>query len=236
MNKTKKFALLVASAVFVITAVSCATTKGTQEPQKTQKKEKTITYELIDWDGAVAGKDLAEWPYNLQDDGLEALEDYPGIKEKVENNKYFITYGENTNKKLAREEARNALSFQLAQQLNTRAIATFNQVIDDKEQAQETINATASKAQFTGFERVAETWVFRLKTDKRKDKTTEEYTYYELFVCDRDVFKQQVDKYLSEIAGKVVKPENMQKANELRDELVNEFANNDKATLQEIEQ
>lgn len=238
MNKTKKFALLVASAVFAITVVSCATTKGTQEPQKTQKKEETITYEVIDWDGAVVGKDLAKWPYNLTNDGLEALEDYPGIKEKVGDNKYFITNGENTNKKLAREEARNALSFQLAQQLNTRAIATFNQVIDDndKEQAQETINATASKAQFTGFERVAETWVFRLKTDKRKDKTTEEYTYYELFVCDRDVFKQQVDKYLSEIAGKVVKPEDMQKANELRDELVNEFANNDKATLQEIEQ
>ena len=181
---------------------------------------------IVDTENATNYEVLASLGVNMDDVGVFNTNRIPEVKQILAK----------LGKGLTREEARNALSFQLAQQLNTRAIATFNQVIDDKEQAQETINATASKAQFTGFERVAETWVFRLKTDKRKDKTTEEYTYYELFVCDRDVFKQQVDKYLSEIAGKVVKPENMQKANELRDELVNEFANNDKATLQEIEQ
>lgn len=238
MKKMKSLATLIAVVSISFAAISCASTKGADSaPAKSPKAQRSITYEVIDWDGAVTGKDIAEWPYNLQDEGLSALDDYPGIKEKVGNNKFFLTTGENTDKKLAREEARNAVSFQLAQMLNTKAIATFNQVIDDNEQAQETINATASKAQFTGFERVAETWVFRLKTNHLKnDKQTEEYTYYELFVCDRDVYQQQVEKYLSDILGKVVKSENMQKANKIRDGLVDELMSNDTAALQEVEQ
>ena len=234
----KKVLSLAAVLIAAAMLIGCASTqKAETAPAKTAAKQRSITYETIDWDGAVSGKDMAEWPFNLQDDGLSALEDYPGIMEKVGNNKYFLTTGENTNKKLAREEARNAISFQLAQMLNTKALATFDQVIDDREQAQETINATASKAQFTGFERVAETWVFRLKTNHLKnDKQTEEYTYYDLFVCDRDVYQQQVEKYLSDILGKVVKSENMQKANQLRDGLVDELMTNDTAALQEVEQ
>ncbi len=227
MKKIRTLVALAMGTAFAFAAISCATNQQTASTEKKEKKQRTIEYENIDWDGAVAGKDIATWPFDLQDDGLEALDDYPGIKDKVGRNKYFLVQGENSNQKLAREEERNQLSFQLAQQLNTRAIATFNEVIDNREQAQETINATASKAQFTGFERVAETWIFRLKTDHSKnDKKTEEYTYYGLYVCDVDVFQQQVDKYLSDIIGQVVKSENMQRANELREGLVKEFTDN----------
>lgn len=233
MKKVRLMVAIIAGIVFVLTVVGCATGKTSEQETKNQKKQLLIEYENIDWDGAVAGKDMPEWPYYLEDEGLDALDDYPGIREKIGNNKFFLTQGANKDKKLAREEARNTLSFQIAQQLNTNAITTFDEVIDDREQAQETINAVASKAVFTGFERVAETWVFRLKIDHTKnDKTTEEYTYYDIFVCDRDVFQRQLDKYLSEIIGEVVKSENMQRANQLRDGLVNELMNSDTALLQ----
>ena len=236
MKKVRMMAAIVAGIALVLMVVGCATTQTAEQETKTQKKQNLIEYENIDWDGAVAGKDLPEWPYYLDDEGLDALDDYPGIREKIGNNKFFLTQGSNKDKKLAREEARNTLSFQIAQQLNTNAITTFNEVIDDREQAQETINAVASKAKFTGFERVAETWVFRLKIDHTKnDKTTEEYTYYDIFVCERDVFERQLNKYLSDIIGEVVKSENMQRANELRDGLVDELMNNDTALIQDAD-
>lgn len=236
MKKSKLLAVLVTGIALSFAITGCASTKQT-ESAKTQKKTRAIEYELVDWDGAVTGKDVAEWPFNLQEDGVAAFDDYEGIKTKVGKNKFFLTYGENTDKKLAREEARNALAFQIAQQLNTKALATFDQVIDDKEQAQETINATASKATFTGFERVAETWVYRIKTDHTKDdKTTDEYTYYCLFVVDPEVYQAQLEKYLGDIIGKVVKSENMQEASNLRKQLTDELMNNDTALLQEIPQ
>ena len=226
----KKFfgaiSLMLSVTVFVI---SCASTKvdSGQNGKKTYAKQRSIEYEIIDWDGAVVGKDPAEWPFNMRDDGLNGLEDYPGIKEKVGNKHYFVTEGENTNKKLAREEARNELAFQIARQLNVSALDSFDRVIDNREQAQETLGGTASEARFTGFERVAETWFFRLKTDHtKKDKTVEEYTYYCLYVIDPDIFQPQCDKYLADIIGKIVKSENQQEANKIRKELVSEIRNN----------
>ena len=195
--------LMLCVTVFV---TGCGSTKVESGQKKvSEKKQKSMEYENIDWDGAVVGKDPAEWPYSLKDDGLDGLQDYPGIREKIGNKQWFITEGENSNKKLAREEARNELSFQIAQQLNTGAIDSFDRVIDNREQAQETIGEIASGARFTGFERIAETWYFRLKTDHtKKDKTTEEYTYYCLYVIDPDVFQPQCDKYLGDIIGKMV--------------------------------
>ncbi len=238
MKRFGMIAALIAGIAMVLSIVGCATTQpAEQETKTTQRKQRTIEYETIDWDGAIGGKDLAEWPYNLQDEGISALDDYPGIKEKVDGKKFFITSAENEKKNLAREESRNAISFQLAQQFSQRALATFDQVIDNHEEAQETINSAAAKAQFTGFERVAETWVFRLKTDhSKKDKTTEEYTYYDLFACEEDVFKAQAEKYLNDILGTlVIKSENMKKAEELRDGLIDEFMTDNKSFLPEVE-
>ena len=239
MKRFGMIAALIAGIAMVLSIVGCATTQPAEQETKTaQRKQKTVEYEIIDWDGAIGGKDMAEWPFYLQDDGLKALDDYPGIKEKVEGKKYFLTTASNEKKNLAREESRNALSFQLASQFSQRALGTFAQVIDNNEESQETINSAAQKAQFTGFERVAESWVFRLKIDhSKKDKTTEEYTYYDLFACEEDIFKAQVEKYLNDIIGNVViKSENMKRAEELRDGLIDEFMNDDKAFLQEIEQ
>ena len=219
--------LMLCAAVFVTGCGSTKVESGQIEKKASAKKQKSIEYENIDWDGAVVGKDPAEWPFSLKDNGLDGLENYPGILGKIGNKHYFLTEGENTNKKLAREEARNELSFQIAQQLNTSALDSFDRVIDNREQAQETIGGIASEAKFTGFERIAETWFFRLKTDHtRKDKATEEYSYYCLYVIAPDVFQPQCDKYLSDVIGKIVKSENQQEAEKIRKELVNQIHDN----------
>ncbi|MCR4714765.1 MAG: hypothetical protein K5751_10380 [Treponemataceae bacterium] len=217
MKKNGVMVAILVCIAMVLTVVGCAT-------------KPLIEYQVIDWDGAASGKKQSEWPSEIKNLGISALDDYPGIKEIVGNKKWFLTEGKNKNEKLAREEARNTLAFQIAQELNTNAISTFNEVIDEIEQAQETINASASKARFTGFERAAETWVYRLEIDHTaNDKTTKEYVYYDLFVVDPDVFEQQVNKYLSDIIGQVVKSENLQRANELRDGLVHELMSDDTA-------
>ncbi len=138
----------------------------------------------------------------------------------------ILAEGENSDKKLAREEARNSYSFQIAQMLNTVALTTYNEVIDNNEKTQATLQATASEAQFTGWERIGETWVQVRTVDNDKNgKITDTYRYYCLFACDKESFEAQAKMYLSKLLGEVVESKNRQKVEEYTDNCVKKVSN-----------
>lgn len=220
--------ILVASALAMV-AASCASNNVAQAPQQTErpKKEKVVHVERypIDWDGSEMGNDKPEWPGSYKEEGIEASDLPKKIKSAANGKMTILVEDENSDKKLAREAARNAYAFQIAQQLNTIALTTYNTVIDNNEKTQATLQATASKAQFTGWERIAETWIqLRIVDHDKGDKITDTYRYYCVYAIDKDSFEAQANKYLSDILGEVVESKNRQKVNEMTDNLVKEIS------------
>lgn len=225
MKKIQKLLSVIMGIAFVLAFASCATTKEAgKEASAPAKKVVHVERYAIDWDGAEMGSDKPEWPVGYKEDGMDSMDIPAKIKNAANGKITILIEGEHEEKKLAREQARNGLGFQLAQQLNTVALTTYNEVIEEGEQSQQTLQATASKAQFTGFERIGETWVQVRTVDHDKDdKITDVYRYYDLFACDKDSFAKQAKKYLNDVLGEVTKSEDRNKVEDMSASLVDDL-------------
>ena len=232
MKVFEKISMSLLASALVLGLASCASTKTEESTKETQKNNVNNTAHVerfaVDWDGAEFGQAVPDWVNVFEKEGAEADGVPTKIKTAAKGKRTFISRGENGNKNLAREQARNGYAFQIAQELNTIARTTYNEVIVESEKTQATIQGTASQAQFTGWERLGETWVqMRLIDHDKNDKITDTYYYYCVYACDKESFSLQAKKYLSNLLGEVVASEYRQKAEAMTDELVKKISAQD---------
>ena len=232
MKKFGKISMSLLTAALILGFAGCASTQPASAEKETVKESsgkngiQGTSRSTIDWDGSEFGSEPPAWVDAFKKEGPESPDVPKRIKDSSKGKIVILVDSENANKEIAREAARNEYAFQIAQSLNTMAASKYTGVIDETEISRGTIQAAVSRAQFTGWQRIGETWTLvRVKDHDRNDKITDTYHYYCVYACDKASFEAQGKKYLTNLIGEAAKSDNRKEAEALADDLMKEISN-----------
>lgn len=223
----KIFIAFVAMAVGFF-AISCGTTTSVDKASSNAEKgasAKTVMRERIDWKGAGVGADVPDWVVAATEDDFEGL---PADMQKRLDGKFYLIMttervrkevGSTKDLKMAQEAAAAGYMVNIARSLNAAVDARFSGVLSANEDSQKTLMATAANARFTGFTRVADSWVLLRVNDLLAQKVTDIYTVVQIYACDQNLWQKQAANYIREFAKENPDSADMQKAAAMADDI-----------------
>lgn len=224
----KRIVKVLLGAMIGLGFASCGSTANVAEtpaPASTVPKQNSVTRETIDWKGSGMGAGVPDWAVAAMGSDFDNLS--PSIQKRIEGKFYIVIDTYRTRKdasstkdlKMAQEEASANYMVNIARSLNSAVDARFNGVLSANEDSQKTLVATAANARFTGFTRVADTWVLQRTNDIQTKKVTDTYAIVQIYACDQSLWEEQAANYIRELAKKAPDSEDMQKAAAMADEL-----------------
>ncbi len=225
MKKTQIAVFAVATLVASLGLLGCASNKQSETTATTTKSSRSVTRETLDWKGSGLGAEIPDWAIATAEERFDEL---PSDMQKRLEGKYYITIvtervrkdAESTKDlKMAQEVAAANYMVNIARSINSAVDVRFNGVLSANEDSQKTLVATASNARFSGFTRMADSWVLVRIKDNDKGTMNDIYTVVQIYACDEKLFQEQAANYIREIAGKVPDSADMQKAAEMADEI-----------------
>ncbi|MBE6355365.1 hypothetical protein [Treponema sp.] len=219
MKKTNLFlAAVILSAGSYLS--SCASTNEASTPSITTGS--SVTRETIDWKGAVVNREPPVWVYDALASDYESLENGE-LAGKIKDKYYVVVSGSRVKKtdrdlKLLESSVAANYMVQIAQTLNNGVDQRFSGSLSTNEDTQKQLTATATEAKFTGFMKVGDYWLLQRVTDKKTDKTTENYTVVQVYACEKDLWQQQAAAYIQQL-GLNTDSADLKKAGEMADEI-----------------
>ena len=117
----------------------------------------------------------------------------------------------------------------VAATFHTAAMNKFSGVLSDREKTQKTITAVASKAEFSGFRKVADYWTLLRTIDNKSDKVTDEYHVIQIYSINKELYKKQINSLIDEIVNEFESGDRQQAEN-MADALVAELMKDGKVT------
>ncbi|MBB5220055.1 hypothetical protein DYE49_09235 [Treponema rectale] len=219
MKKTNLFlAAVILSAGSYLS--SCASTNEASTPSITTGS--SVTRETIDWKGAVVNREPPVWVYDALASDYESLENGE-LAGKIKDKYYVVVSGSRVKKtdrdlKLLESSVSANYMVQIAQTLNNGVDQRFSGSLSTNEDTQKQLTATATEAKFTGFMKVGDYWLLQRVTDKKTDKTTENYTVVQVYACEKDLWQQQAAAYIQQL-GLNTDSADLKKAGQMADEI-----------------
>ncbi|MBO6177541.1 MAG: hypothetical protein J6O39_08380 [Treponema sp.] len=219
MKKTNLFlAAVILSAGSYLS--SCASTNEASTPSITTGS--SVTRETIDWKGAVVNREPPVWVYDALASDYESLENGE-LAGKIKDKYYVVVSGSRVKKtdrdlKLLESSVAANYMVQIAQTLNNGVDQRFSGSLSTNEDTQKQLTATATEAKFTGFMKVGDYWLLQRVTDKKTDKTTENYTVVQVYACEKDLWQQQAAAYIQQL-GLNTDSADLKKAGQMADEI-----------------
>ncbi|MCR5217832.1 hypothetical protein [Treponema sp.] len=219
MKKTNLFlAAVILSAGAYLTG--CASTEETSD--KSLSTGSSVTRETIDWQGAVVNRDPPVWVYDALASDYDSLENGE-LASKLKDKYYVVVSGSRAKKsdrdlKLLESSVTANYMVQIAQTLNNGVDQRFSGALSTNEDTQKQLTATATEAKFTGFQKVGDYWLLQRVTDKKNDKTTENYTVVQVYACEKELWQQQAAAYIQQLGLNADSPD-LKKAGEMADEI-----------------
>ena len=208
----KKLLALVATAAVLL--ASCATTdvKGSGIKAK-DPKVATGKTEMLDWQGAEMGGEIPQWVIELANGnfGEKAL---ARVMPDVEGKKTFVTIGYGDNLDFVRQwtdlvdvetEVASTLSRVAAKAVQasmTGNAATAGSTRTDPTTVQQNMDmyrTSLTSVRFSGLEKTAQFWTLSQRV-KGKEVTAPQYSYYAVWTIDKDLFQQQLDAAMANVA------------------------------------
>lgn len=221
--RKKLFGIMAAGTVLFI---SCGTTKETSAgTSSTVPAQTSVTREQIDWKGSGVGAGIPDWAIAAMEDDFDGLPS--NIRNRLDGKFYVFIETDRVRKdasstkdlKMAQEEATANYMVNIARSLNSAVDARFNGALSANENSQKTLLATAANARFTGFNKIADTWVLQRQNDTTTKQVTDTYTVVHIYACDQNLWQEQAANYIREFAQKAPDSEDMKKAAAMADEL-----------------
>ena len=213
--KFSKVAALVASAAVLF--ASCASSN--QSTVDYSKK-----YNFVNWEGKTSNNEVPEWIGPALSNDLDNL---PKNMQKKLKDKYFFVIEsrrERTNDpdelKLTKQAADDNYMTQIARNLNAGIDAQFGGKILSDSDTKEKLTSIASQSKFSGFEKVADSWVLTRTTGKDK-KRTDTYNVLQIYACDQNTWKNQAQKYLKHLSSSLSENTELQEASKHSEEVIN---------------
>lgn len=215
-----KTIMTIVSAILVISFVTgCLSTPAETPAPKVKEQEKTV----LSWKGQDYGSDKPEWVADALEEDFSSLPEK--VQEKLEGKYTVVCEAKGTDLDLAKEWATNyGLNVGIARELNSAVDTRFNGALSKNENSQKTLVASVSKARFTGFRKITDTWVLNRIVDNRKKNFTDEYSVVMVYAIDRENFEEQIKMYLADLIGQLPDSADMKKAEGMADELAKEIA------------
>lgn len=219
MKKTNLFlAAVILSAGTYLSG--CASTNEASAPSIATGS--SVTRETIDWKGAVVNREPPVWVYDALASDYESLENGE-LAGKLKDKYYVVVSGSRVKKtdrdlKLLESSVAANYMVQIAQTLNNGVDQRFSGSLSTNEDTQKQLTATATEAKFTGFMKVGDYWLLQRVTDKKNDKTTENYTVVQVYACEKDLWQQQAAAYIQQL-GLETDSADLKKAGQMADEI-----------------
>ncbi len=217
---------IAAGCAAVFAAVSLASCGSTKVEAKTANVDISNVQRPtpIDWKGASVGAQFPEWLEPALNDDIDGLPS--NMKNQLEG-KYYVIINtsrvrrdQNSTKdlKMAQELAAASYMQNIARSLNSAVDTRFHGILSEREEAQSSSLATAAAARFTGFSRVADSWVLGRRKDADTGKITDTYEVVQIYACEQSLWESQAAIYIRSL-GANLESEAMQKVEEQADDL-----------------
>jgi hypothetical protein len=213
--------IFVPTAIALVLALAgCA---GRPEPvQEIKPPEPTVrTYppQIIEHKGTSFGVDIPGWVSAALSGkkAVERLPDYAG--------KYVIVIMENgadlqgTQLAAARMGAQAQLAALLSTQVKDYYVSAQAGDKNKLEDYQERAVKSVAEATFTGFTMENEWWMKRQNFDQKGKKSFQDYQVIQVWDIDRSLLNTQIERVLSDAAGRETSSENKQKAMDMVEKL-----------------
>lgn len=226
MKKTFLLNCIVGLALSMFVVGCASTSKTVSEPKQSKAPvQKTVSRETIDWKGAGLGAEIPGWAVSALENDFEGLP--ADLRKRLDGKFYIFIDTERVRKnpdstkdlKMAQEAAAANYMVNIARSLNAAVDARFNGVLSANEDTQKTLVATAANARFSGFSRVADTWVLQRVVDSKTNQVTDTYTVIQIYACDQTLWQEQAANYIREFVNKNPDSADMKKAAEMADDL-----------------
>ncbi|MGN0729981.1 hypothetical protein [Treponema sp.] len=226
MKKTVLLNCIVGLSLAMFVAGCASTSKTEAAPQQSKVPvQKTVSRETIDWKGAGLGAEIPGWAVAATEDDFEGLS--ADLRKRLDGKFYIFISTERVRKntdstkdlKMAQEAAAANYMVTIARSLNAAVDARFSGVLSANEDTQKTLVATAANARFSGFSRIADTWVLQRVTDSKTNQVTDTYTIVQIYACDQALWQEQAANYIREFANKNPDSDDMKKAAAMADDI-----------------
>ena len=226
---TKKIFTIMAYAVLCLVIMGCGSTtetaKSGEQAIATIPEQKSVSRETIDWKGAGLGAGIPDWAGAAAEDNFDGLSS--SIRSRLDGKFYVIIETTRVRKdasstkdlKMAQEAASANYMVNIARSLNSAVDARFSGVLSANEDSQKTLVATAAAARFTGFSKIADTWVLQRSNDTLTKQVVDTYSVLHIYACDQNLWQEQAAHYIRELAKKNPDSEDLQKAGAMAEEL-----------------
>ncbi|MBP5438384.1 MAG: hypothetical protein J6Y30_10430 [Treponema sp.] len=173
-------------------------------------QQTTVTYpqqNFIDWEGRSASEDVPAWIEPALNNDLDNL---PSSLQQKLKNKYFIVIESRRDRmdKTSDEELKQAQKIAqtdymscIARNLNTGIDAYAKGSLTNNKDTKKFLQDAASNAKFSGFSKVADSWVVTRSYSSKKKANVDTYKVFQIYACDKGSWQSQAQSYIKNVCS-----------------------------------
>lgn len=187
--------------IFVIALLisSCSSTQQTTASYPKQN--------FIDWEGRSSNGDIPAWVEPALNNDLDNL---PASLQKKLKNKYFVVVESRRDRigktseaelKLAQSTAQSDYMACIARNLNTGIDAFSRGSLGNDKETKQLLQDSAANAKFSGFSKVAESWVVTRTNNSKKKGNSDTYKVLQVYACDKNSWLSQAQRYIENVCA-----------------------------------